>query len=114
MKDTPISTAATTFGKNLRKLRKEKNLTQEKLAEALNITTKHLGDLETGKSFTSATLFDSIVKYFGVSYHELFISDEQFQAIESEAIKLASEMLKRNYEEFDRKYGIELHIADIK
>ena len=107
-----ISSAAVTFGSNLRKLRKEHNLTQEKLAEALNITPKHLGELEAGRSFTSAAMLDEIVNYFGVGYNELFLSAEQSKTIETEAARMASEMLRNASEEFDRQYGITLHLAD--
>lgn len=38
-----------TFGCRLKEMRKERGLTQEQLAEALNISTPHLGNIEIGK-----------------------------------------------------------------
>ncbi len=112
MKVVKNSSAAIIFGRNLRRLRKERHITQEKLAEVLGMTPKHIGDIETGKSFTSADTMDVIAKYFGVGYDELFLSDDQSRSIEAEAAKLASEMLRKNSEEFDKKYGVEFHLRD--
>ena len=45
MKDDSQSLAAEAFGRNLRKLRKDRKMTQEKLAEELGISTKHVGQV---------------------------------------------------------------------
>ena len=44
------------FGRRLKKMRKERGLTQEELAEALNISTPHLGNIEIGKRGISIKL----------------------------------------------------------
>ena len=107
---TKTSTAAVIFGNNLRNLRKKRHLTQEKLAEVLDVSTKQIGDIESGKSFTTGQMMDNITKFFNVSHDELFLSEDQKRSIQKEAAKLASEMLKKNQEDFDKKYGVEFHL----
>ena len=53
---------------------------------------------------------DNITKFFNVSHDELFLSEDQKRSIQKEAAKLASEMLKKNQEDFDKKYGVEFHL----
>ena len=48
----------TVFGQNLRFYRKNAGLSQENLAEKLNISQNHLGLIERGKQFVSYTLLD--------------------------------------------------------
>ncbi len=52
-------TAKELFGTNLRARRKACNLSQEELAEKANVSAKHIGALESGKSFVSADLLDT-------------------------------------------------------
>ena len=108
---TKTSTAAVIFGHNLRNLRKKQHLTQEKLAEVLDVSTKQIGDIESGKSFTTGQMMDNITKFFNVSHDELFLSEDQKRSIQKEAAKMASEMLKKNQEDFDRRYGVEFHLC---
>ena len=55
------------IGKRIQKLRKEKGLTQEELAEHLNISTVHLGKLETGKRGCSLDILIDIAVFFDAS-----------------------------------------------
>lgn len=55
------------LGKRIQYLRKQQNLRQEELAEILNISRTHLGNLETGKVSPSFTLFNELVDYFNCS-----------------------------------------------
>ena len=48
------------FGKRLQSLRKSRNLTQEELAESLNISREHLSRLERGKYGCSIDLLIEI------------------------------------------------------
>jgi len=56
------------FGKNLKKYRKEQELSQEKLSENLEISVKHLSNIESGKKFASSNLIERIVKFFNISH----------------------------------------------
>jgi transcriptional regulator with XRE-family HTH domain len=70
----------TIFGENLKYYRKQNNLTQEELSEALEITPKHLGAIERGMAFISAELLEKIIKYLNVSASALFLTGEEAPA----------------------------------
>lgn len=53
-------------GKRIAELRKEKGLTQDQLAEKLNISTSNLGKLERGLQSFSIDLLIEIGFFFGV------------------------------------------------
>lgn len=55
------------FGERLAKLRKEKGLTQEELAKALNITRSALSLYEIGKRDPDTETLKKMAEYFGVS-----------------------------------------------
>ncbi|MGM9653302.1 MAG: helix-turn-helix transcriptional regulator [Eubacteriales bacterium] len=55
----------------LRKLRREKNVTQEQLAAHLSISAQAVGKWERGEGFPDITLLPAIALYFGVSVDEL-------------------------------------------
>ncbi|MEE1182454.1 MAG: helix-turn-helix transcriptional regulator [Treponema sp.] len=46
------------FGENVRNYRRKQNLTQEKLAELIDVSPKHLGVIERGDAFVSAELLE--------------------------------------------------------
>lgn len=55
------------FGCRLKEMRKERGLTQEQLAEALNISTPHLGNIEIGKRGISVDLLMEVSDVLNVS-----------------------------------------------
>lgn len=55
------------IGKRIQKLRKDKGLTQEQLAEELNISTIHLAKIETGKRGCSLDILIGIAVFFDAS-----------------------------------------------
>ena len=72
------------FGKNLHEYRKSKDLSQEQLAEKLEISIKHLSTLETGKGFVSAELLEKISEVLGISPAALFYSPKEKSTDESD------------------------------
>lgn len=52
-----------TFGKILRKFRKQSNLTQEQLAEKLGISLKYISRIENGNSGIKT---QTLIKYFNI------------------------------------------------
>jgi transcriptional regulator with XRE-family HTH domain len=60
------------FGRRLRELRKNKNLTQEKLAEIIETEESHISALERGINFPSYSTLEKLAKALNVEYHELF------------------------------------------
>ncbi len=60
----------------LRTLRKEKNITQEDLANHLDITPQSVGKWERGEGYPDITLLPKIALYFGITVDELLNVDE--------------------------------------
>lgn len=63
-------------GKRIAGLRKEIGLTQEQLAEKLNISTSNLGKLERGLQGLSIDLLIEIRCFFGVSTDYILLGEE--------------------------------------
>ena len=76
------------FGNNIHKYRKKKNFSQEKLAEKLEISVKHLSNIETGKVFASAELIETIALVLEVSVSALFYSPEEKSLDDSDISKI--------------------------
>lgn len=64
------------FNEKLYKLRKEKNLTQEELAEALFVSRTAVSKWESGRGYPNIDSLKAIAKFFGVTVDELLSSDE--------------------------------------
>lgn len=71
------------IGKFISKLRKEKNLTQEELAEKLGVSSKSISRWENGKCMPDLSLLIPISKEFGITVNELisgeFIDKKDYQ-----------------------------------
>lgn len=76
------------FGNNIHKYRKKKKFSQEKLAEKLEISVKHLSNIETGKVFASAELIETIALVLEVSVSALFYSPEEKSLDDSDISKI--------------------------
>ncbi|MFA7659309.1 MAG: helix-turn-helix transcriptional regulator [Candidatus Gastranaerophilaceae bacterium] len=63
------------LGGRIKELRKEQNLTQEILAEKLNVHQTYIGKPETGKSNPSFMLIYRMSKVLKVNLHEFFKFD---------------------------------------
>jgi len=55
------------FGDRIKSLRKEKNITQDALAEYLKVTRTQISDIENGKTTTSLDRIYMLADYFEVS-----------------------------------------------
>jgi len=64
------------FRFNLRKYRKEKGLTQEKLSEICNISTDYLSEIERGKTAPSFKRMDMLAQALDVEVYKLFLPEE--------------------------------------
>ena len=60
-----------TIGENIKRLRRERGMTQEQLAEKLNITNAAVSKWERGDSLPDITMLFPIADYFGISVDEL-------------------------------------------
>ena len=57
----------------LEEIRKQRGLTQEELAMALNVTRQTIGSLENGRYNPSVILAIKIARYFRMTVEEIFI-----------------------------------------
>ncbi len=62
----------TILGRNVKRYRKQKGLSQEKLAEIIDVSVKHLSTIESGSAFLSADLLQSLADTLDVPVYLLF------------------------------------------
>ena len=60
------------FGKRIKELRKQRNLTQEELSEKLGVFQKQIGNIETGTTFTTMANIVKLARIFNVDVKDLF------------------------------------------
>ncbi|MBE6548316.1 MAG: helix-turn-helix transcriptional regulator [Ruminococcaceae bacterium] len=63
------------FAENIKRLRKEKRVTQEKLAEALDVSSQSVSRWELSICYPDMELLPSIANYFGVTVDSLLSND---------------------------------------
>ncbi|MDY2794865.1 MAG: helix-turn-helix transcriptional regulator [Peptostreptococcus porci] len=61
----------------LEEIRKEKGITQEQLANALEVSRQTVGSLENGRYNPSIILAFKIARFFNLSIEEVFIYEEK-------------------------------------
>ncbi len=80
------------LGKKIRDLRKERNISQEVLAEALGISFQAVSKWENESAMPDVTLIPAIASYFGVSTDELF--DYNIMESEKKVMEIVDEAAK--------------------
>ena len=65
------------LGLNIRFYRNYAKISQEKLAEAVGISVKHLSTIENGKAFPSAELLEKLSDKLDISVPSLFLPSEE-------------------------------------
>ena len=60
----------------LEKIRKEKGITQEELANALEVSRQTVGSLENGRYNPSIILAFKIARFFNLAIEDIFIYEE--------------------------------------
>jgi len=61
----------------IKEYRKEKKLTQDELAKAVDVTRQTIISLENGKYIASLQLAYKLSKFFGVKIEDLFVFEEE-------------------------------------
>lgn len=60
------------IGIKIRSLRLEKGLSQEKLAEHVNMSREHISCIERGKNLVTLETLNNIAEFFGISIKDFF------------------------------------------
>ena len=113
------------IGKFIAKLRKEKKLTQEQLAEKLGVTAKSVSRWENGVCLPDVSLFKDLCNILGITLNDFFagekIKEEKikeqadnnlFNALENSSFTL-KEKIEYFGKKWDKEHFIELTIAMI-
>ena len=69
---TNKATKLIALGKNIQKARKNKQLSQNQLAELLNISREHLAKIETARRCVSLSLLFDLADVLSISEKDLF------------------------------------------
>ena len=60
------------LGEKIKRIRKQRGLTQNQLAEIIDISPRNLSNIELGLNFVKAETLDKIIESLNVSTEELF------------------------------------------
>ena len=97
------------MGKEIRRLRQDRGLTQEALAAALNVSAQTVSKWECGNTIPDVQLLPQIAVYFGVSIDQLFAMspEQQMERMENRiyARGLFDEAEQRQLEQQLRAFG---------
>lgn len=63
------------FGKKIKRMRINRGLTQEELAEAVDLSQRAMSGIETGENFASAETIDKLVSALDTTLEELFATN---------------------------------------
>ena len=64
------------FARNLKIIRKSRKLTQEQLAELVDVDFRYISFLENAKSFPSCDLIEKLTKALNITFVELFVHEQ--------------------------------------
>ena len=106
-----------TIGANIKRLRTEKNITQEQLSVAMGVTCAAVSKWERGETFPDITLLQPLAYFFGVTLDELMGFDrEKVQAQIDDIIdsykknlgndKVREEIIVKAYRDYPNDYRI--------
>jgi transcriptional regulator with XRE-family HTH domain len=88
-----------TIGANIKRLRTAKNITQEQLSVAMNVTCAAVSKWERGETYPDITLLQPLAYFFGVTLDELMgYNQEKIQAEIDEVITLYRKNMNKNKE----------------
>ena len=83
------------YGSRIRSLRKNRGLTQEQLAEKLNISTPYIAKIENGKQTGPVELAVQFSEFFQVSLDYLLVGKESFAVEQKDRLRVAINLLSQ-------------------
>ena len=72
-----------TMGQIIRRLRKERNLTQEELAEQLGVTCQAVSKWENGQAFPRIDTFEKLAAALDTSVENIFSASKDLKAVKT-------------------------------
>lgn len=90
-------------GQFLKTLRKEKNITQETLAETLNVFSRTVSRWETGSNMPDISLLVELAEFYQVSIPEIIDGERNCEKMNQETKDTAIKMAEYSKKEFDTK-----------
>lgn len=86
------------LGAKIKRLRQKNGLTQEQLAEKIDIATRTLCGIENGENFVTSDTLEKFLKVFNITLSELFAFDhiKPQEELVSEIIKDIQNLKDRN------------------
>lgn len=116
--DSEANSMKMTLGTNIKRLRTEKGITQEQLAEAMNVSCPAVSKWERGETYPDIMLLQPLAFYFAVSLDELMGYDKEKVNREIEDViadflaccrsdwEKAGRMIENAYREYPNDYRI--------
>ena len=83
-----------TFVNNLRTIRRQTGLTQEKLAERCAVSPTFIGEMEIGKRIPSFNTIKKIADALGVKPYRLFLEKQPEMILEEEFVNVINNVIK--------------------
>lgn len=84
------------IGSTIARLRRERGITQEQLAQAVGVSAPAVSKWETGQSYPDITLLPPLARYFGVTVDALIAFEQQ---LSEEALDALQEPIRRAFAE---------------
>lgn len=92
----------TTLGENIRRLRKEANMTQKELADALKISVSNITKYEKGQLEPNLTILKKLCELFRISADKLLNSDTKTTTLSDDFVNFVI-----------HKYKLDINIENI-
>lgn len=92
------------LGEKIKRIRKNRGLTQEQLAELIDISSRNLSNIELGQNFPKAETLEKILKSLNITTEELFANEH---------IKSSKELLENIYNYLDKVKSDNLKLEKI-
>lgn len=90
-------------GRFLKELRKEKNLTQEQLAEQLNVTGRTVSRWETGSNMPDISILVELADFYGVTIPEIIDGERKSENMNEEVKEAALKVAEYSNEQKKRQ-----------
>lgn len=101
------------FGKQIKKIREEKNITQEQMAKSLSITRQAVSNWENNRNLPDIEMLIAIAQVYSVSLDQLILGEDKMNNITEKLIKDGSEIKKSRLNTISVCVGIALFLFGI-